>query len=421
MTSKSATRFHILFVRLVFASASFVCCFAFTHRTACQAQTEKQYERARHRMVELYVEQAGVKDSRVLQSMRDTKRHEFMPRKVRPQAYLDAGVPIGEQQTISSPFIVAYMTESLDPKPTDKVLEIGTGSGYQAAILSPLVKEVYSIEIVEPLGKTAAETLERLDYKNVFTMIGDGFKGWPEHAPFDKIIVTCSPEKVPQPLIDQLAEGGLMVVPVGERHQQTLYLLRKEDGKLVEQSLRPTLFVPMTGAAEQNREVKPDPANPTIINGDFEMAADENGFVKGWYYQRQMELVKDAGAPGGEHFVTFNNNEPGHASHLMQAFAIDGEVIKELTLTASVKTENVIKGPDRSDLPLVVVTFYDDERRDVGSAFIGPFRGSRAWQHFNHDIKVPKSANEAIVRIGLFGATGSASFDQIGIDVKSRR
>ena len=159
-------------------------------------------------------------------------------------------LPIGESQTISAPFVVAYMTEQLDPQPTDKVLEIGTGSGYQAAILSPLVKEVYSIEIVESLGQKAARTLKRLKYTNVKTKIGDGYQGWPEHAPFDKIIVTCSPEKVPQPLVDQLKEGGRMVVPVGERYTQELYLLRKKDGKLEQEVLVPTMFVPMTGKAE---------------------------------------------------------------------------------------------------------------------------------------------------------------------------
>ena len=138
-------------------------------------------------------------------------------------------LPIGEQQTISPPFIVAYMTQEIDPQPTDRVLEIGTGSGYQAAMLSPLVKEVYTIEIVEPLGKRAARTLKRLGYKNVFAKVGDGYLGWPEAAPFDKIIVTCSPEKVPQPLVDQLKDGGLMIVPVGERYQQNLYLFRKHE------------------------------------------------------------------------------------------------------------------------------------------------------------------------------------------------
>jgi len=235
-----------------------------------RAQTESQFEQSRLRMVQEVVAGAGVKDPRVLRAMRATPRHEFVATNLRKQAYYDMALPIGFQQTISSPFIVAYMTESLDPQPTDKVLEIGTGSGYQAAVLSPLVKEVYSIEIVEGLGRKAERTLKHLKYTNVFTKVGDGFKGWGEHAPFDKIIVTCSPEGPPQPLIDQLAEGGLMVIPAGERYQQTLYLMRKKDGKLEKEALRPTLFVPMTGTAEELRHVKPDPANPQAANGNFE-------------------------------------------------------------------------------------------------------------------------------------------------------
>src|SRR5262249_39247468 len=147
------------------------------------------------------------------------------------KSYYDMGLPIGNQQAISSPLIVSQMTQALKTQPTDKVLEIGTGSGYQAAVLSPLVKDVYTIEIVEPLGKKAKQTLDRLGkYKNVHTKTGDGYQGWPEFAPFDKIIVTCSPEKVPQPLIDQLADGGMMVIPVGERYTQTLYLFTKKGG-----------------------------------------------------------------------------------------------------------------------------------------------------------------------------------------------
>src|SRR3990172_12411296 len=141
-------------------------------------------------------------------------------------------LPIGDQQTISPPFVVAYMTQEVDPQPTDRVLETATGSGYQAAVLSPLVRNVYTIEIVEPLGKRAARTLKKLGYKNVFVKVGDGYQGWPDAAPFDKIIVTCSPEKVPQPLVDQLRDGGLMVIPVGERYQQTLYSMRKANGEL---------------------------------------------------------------------------------------------------------------------------------------------------------------------------------------------
>ncbi|MDB4564701.1 protein-L-isoaspartate O-methyltransferase, partial [Mariniblastus sp.] len=142
-------------------------------------QNEAEFEKLRNQMVEIAVVGAGISDERVLKTMRATPRHEFVPKKIRKtQSYLDAGVPIGKSQTISSPFIVAYMTQELDPQPTDKVLEIGTGSGYQAAILSPLVKEVYSIEIVEKLGKSAEKVLKKLKYDNVFTKIGDGYKGW---------------------------------------------------------------------------------------------------------------------------------------------------------------------------------------------------------------------------------------------------
>jgi len=177
---------------------------------------------ARERMVRDDIAGGGVTDSRVLESMRLVPRHEFVAAPQRPYAYFDMALPIGAAQTISGPFVVAYMTEAIDPHPEDKVLEIGTGSGYQAAILAKLVREVYTIEIVGALGHKAARTLERLRYDNVQVKVGDGYQGWPEHAPFDKIIVTCSPEKVPPALVAQLREGGRMVIPVGERYQQAL-------------------------------------------------------------------------------------------------------------------------------------------------------------------------------------------------------
>ena len=335
---------------------------------------------------------------------------------MRGKAYLDAGIPIGASQTISSPFIVAYMTESLNPKSTDKVLEIGTGSGYQAAVLSPLVDEVYSIEIVKSLGERAARTLKRLKYKNVFTKIGDGFKGWKEHAPFDKIIVTCSPEKVPQPLVDQLKEGGLMVVPVGERYQQTLYLFKKENGKLTKAALRPTLFVPMTGNAEDKRLVKPDPANPSIANGSFELKPLTDDFIPGWYYQRKLKWVKDESAPRGDHFITFTNDEAGKASHLMQGFAIDGRKIKSVKLSMMFKRKDVTAGLFPYDLPGATITFYDELRRDLGRLEIGPFSGTKDWTRYFKETRVPLKAREALIRIGLFGGTGEASFDDIRIE-----
>ena len=247
-------------------------------------QTKASWDAARKKMVDEYIITCGIKNQRVIQAMIDTLRHEFVPSQYRKQAYYDSAIAIGEAQTISSPFIVAYMTECLDPQPTDRVLEVGTGSGYQAAVLGEIVDQVYTIEIVEELGRNAAKTLKRLDYDNVHVRVGDGFQGWPKYAPFNKIIATCSPERVPQPLIDQLAEGGLMIIPVGERYQQSLYLFRKRDGKLESEVLRPTLFVPMTGRAESLRQVQPDPANPSILNGNFELPIGEDGFVQGWYY-----------------------------------------------------------------------------------------------------------------------------------------
>ncbi len=381
-----------------------------------QESSEDYYRRLREQMVETAVKNAGVTDERVLSAMLATRRHKFVPHDVRrEQSYLDAGIPIGDSQTISSPFIVAYMTESLDPQPTDRILEIGTGSGFQAAVLSPLVAEVYSIEIVESLGLRAKEVLEDLDYENVFTKIGDGYLGWEEHAPFDKIIVTCSPENIPQPLIDQLAEGGMIIVPMGERHQQTLYRLRKINGTLEAQPLRPTLFVPMTGAAEDAREVLPDPANPVLLNSDFEEGLDDEGFVKGWYYQRKLELVEEVLAPGGQYYVKFSNDIPGQHAHVMQGFAIDGRQVTKLKLLASVQCDNVLAGPHEHDLPVVGLTFYGEDRSVVGMAYIGPFRNSMTWRNLDREIQVPVGAREAIVRIGMFGSTGSVSFDSVEV------
>lgn len=209
------------------------------------------HEAARKRMVERHLVERGIKDPRVLEAFRTVPRHRFLPPNTRRQAYDDESIPIGEGQTITPPFDVAFMTEALAPKPTDRVYEVGTGSGYQAAILSRLVKEVYSVEIHEPLGKRAAQVLKDVGYTNVKTRVGDGYAGWPEAAPFDAIIVTCAPQDVPPPLVAQLKEGGRMVIPLGNRFNQTVHLMEKRDGKLIDHELRPTLFVPMTGRAQR--------------------------------------------------------------------------------------------------------------------------------------------------------------------------
>lgn len=401
-----------------------ICCSLFAAVTsqttlgfAAMPQNEAEYEKLRNQMVEIAVVGAGISDERVLKTMRATPRHEFVPKKIRKtQSYLDAGVPIGKSQTISSPFIVAYMTQELDPQPTDKVLEIGTGSGYQAAILSPLVKEVYSIEIVEKLGKSAAKVLEKLKYDNVFTKIGDGYKGWKENAPFDKIIVTCSPEAIPQPLVDQLVEGGIIIVPMGERHQQTLFLMKKTDGEMKRFALRPTLFVPMTGAAEDNRKILPDPSKPQLINSGFEQGLDEKGFAEGWYYQRQLTLEKGSAEEGANNFVQFKNNVPGQLAQVMQAFACDGRKVPLVKFSASFSCENVVVGPRQNDLPTAVISFYDEERQELGMFSLGPHKGTKDWFTQSKVIRIPRSAREGIVRIGLWGATGTARFDNVTVE-----
>jgi protein-L-isoaspartate(D-aspartate) O-methyltransferase len=379
------------------------------------AQPASIWEKARRDMIAEVIVGGGIKNERVIKAMTATPRHEFVSLNQRSQAYFDMALPIGDKQTISAPFIVAYMTESLDPQPTDKVLEIGTGSGYQAAVLSPLVKDVYSIEIVEPLGRKAERTLKRLNYANVHVKIGDGYQGWPEHAPFDKIIVTCSPESVPVPLAEQLREGGLMVIPVGERYQQTLYLLRKKDGKLESEALRPTLFVPMTGTAEQQRRVQPDPSKPVMVNGGFEEPADETEIVPGWYYQRQTAVVKDAKAPEGKQIVTIRNRDVGRAAHLMQGFPIDGRQVPQLEITAWMKHEIITKGPERNEVPMIAVSFYDEGRRELGMSVVGPFLGTADWHHVSRKIRIPPQTREGILRLGLFGATGEIAFDDVKI------
>jgi protein-L-isoaspartate(D-aspartate) O-methyltransferase len=377
--------------------------------------TPQSLEQARNRMVDDDVLGAGIKDPRVVQSMRVTPRHEFVLGKWVTRAYFDMSLPIGEHQTISPPAFVAYMTEQLDPQPTDRVLEIGTGSGYQAAVLSSLVKEVYSIEIVESLGKRAKATLKRLKYANVSVKIGDGYLGWPEHAPFDKIIVTCSPEKVPQPLIEQLKEGGRLIIPVGERYQQVLHLLKKEHGELTNEALRPTLFVPMTGKAEENRKVQPDPLHPKLINGGFEEVTGTSGEPLGWYYIRQMKVVTAADAPEGKNYVTFANSEPGRGCRALQAFPIDGRKVHELELSCTVRGDNVAVGPAPDQVAQLVILFLDDNHATAGHAALGPWRGTFPWQHMTGRIKVPVKAREGIANIGLLGGTGEVSYDDVQI------
>lgn len=208
---------------------------------------QQDYKAMREEMVEEQIRRRGISDKAVLDAMRNVPRHLFVPENLQDMAYADCPLEIGEGQTISQPYIVAYMTEKLKLKPSDKVLEIGTGSGYQAAVLAYITSSVYSVEIIPELALLARENLKKAGIKNVHIKCDDGYKGWKENAPFDAIIVTAAPEKVPQPLLEQLAEGGRLIVPVGRQNStQYLILYEKKNNKISSRTLLPVRFVPFT-------------------------------------------------------------------------------------------------------------------------------------------------------------------------------
>ncbi len=205
----------------------------------------KQWSDKASSMVKYQIEKRGITNTDILQVMRNTPRHLFVPPALSSMAYNDYPIPIGEDQTISQPYIVALMTDLLALKGNEKILEIGTGSGYQAAVLSQLVDSVYTIEIVESLANDAKIRLNNLNYKNIIVKNGDGYKGWPSVAPFDAIIVTAAPEKVPQTLIDQLKVGGCIVIPVGDKWQELQLITKTSENKIKEKTVIPVRFVPM--------------------------------------------------------------------------------------------------------------------------------------------------------------------------------
>jgi protein-L-isoaspartate(D-aspartate) O-methyltransferase len=411
-------------MRMTRLTACFVSLLLVGLNTPAGGQSRKALDDARAQMVKQDLAGNGIKNKRVLEAMGKVLRHEFVATNLRDQAYLDMALPIGESQTISSTYIVAFMTEQLDPQPKDKVLEIGTGSGYQAAVLAELVKEVYSIEIVEPLGRKAAATLRRLRYDNVKTKVGDGYAGWKEHAPFDKIIVTCSPETVPKALVDQLREGGRLVVPVGQRYQQVLYLYRKKDGKLEPEALQTTFFVPMTGAAESARKVKPDPANPSIANGGFEdvieVPAEKPDDPPGetpaaWYYMQQMTLDTESGG-SGQRSAMFTNTQPGRNSQVMQGFAVDGRKVRELDVSCRVRGEEIRAGENLDQMPHLLITYFDERRAPIGQPVaVGNWFGTFKWYEHKARIAVPGNAREASLRVGMLGGVGKVWFDEISV------
>ena len=376
--------------------------------------TEKRYEMGKESLGG-----EGIRNQRVLESVRSVPRHVFVRSELRPLAYSDQALDIGFKQTISPPFVVAYMTEVLDPQPTDRVLEIGTGSGYQASVLSSLVDQVYTIEIVEPLGKRSEALIKQLKYENVHCRIGDGYAGWPEHAPFDKIIVTCSPENVPTPLVEQLKEGGRMIIPLGERYQQVFHLLEKKDGVLEKKKLLPTLFVPMTGKSEDLRARQPDPAHPEIVNGDFEEVTDEGAAI-GWHYQRRTKVLTDQPA-SGKRYMKFDGEEFGRSSHILQGMGIDGSKVAEIDIRMSLKIEKAVPGRDPNEQPGLLLHFYDGKRLPLTVATIGPWLADETtWHEVGRKIAVPPQAREAILQVGLNGAKGTMCLDELRLKVTRR-
>ena len=400
---------------------------------APQDRLEDRRAADRAAMVEEVVVSEGITDPLVLDALRSVPRHEFVRPADRRRAYVDGALPIGYGQTISPPFIVAYMTQTLDVRPGMKVLEIGTGSGYQAAVLAAVGAEVFSIEIVEPLGKKAARTLSRLGYRNATTKVGDGYLGWPEHAPFDRIIVTCSPESVPRPLVDQLADGGKLLVPLGERFQQTFHLFTKADGELEAEQLVPTFFVPMTGRSEDRRRVQPDGLRPAVANGGFEADEDGDGRADGWHYQRQTLLMPDAvrdeanygleppgEAPEGGRFLRIAARDPDRLAQVLQGLPVDGRRVAKVGLAMRVRGRNLAAPNAGGPAAGAAVYFYDEKRRELPGGFVGPLAGTFDWDERGRRIPVPPDAREMIVRIAVKGS-GVLDVDGVNLVTYPRR
>ena len=380
--------------------------------------TPDQATAARQRLVDIAIEGEGISNEAVLRAMRTVPRHEFVLPRLRNRSYRDEALAIGAGQTISPPFVVAYMTESLNPQPTDKVLEVGTGSGYQAAVLAEIVDQVYSIEIVASLAKSARRRLKRLGYANIHVRAGDGYAGWPEQAPFDRIIVTCSPESVPESLISQLKEGGRMIVPIGERYQQSFYLFQKKDGKLEHERLISTLFVPMTGQSETRRRVLPDADRPELTNGGFEEDKNGDDNADGWHYQRRSTLLTDSPVQGAR-FIRFTAKDEGEVAQALQGLALNGRRLGTVDLSVWVQATDIKQGPNGQQAE-ITVHFYDGRRRELIVQPVARWNGTFSWQQIRRKIKVPKQAREMIIRIGLNGALGTLDLDHLTMAARTR-
>ena len=377
-------------------------------------------EPAQQMVEQLLLPQGGLKNADVIDVMKRIPRHRFVPPVHQSAAYLDQALSIGHAQTISPPYIVAYMTEQVAPKPTDKILEIGTGSGYQAAVLSLLANQVYTIEIVEPLGKQAESLLKQLGMDNVHVRISDGYKGWAEAAPFDSIIVTCSPEAVPQPLTDQLKEGGRMMIPVGERYQQSFYLCKKVNGKLEQERLMQTLFVPMTGEAEEKRLVQPDAAKPAIVNGNFQ-EIHKDSTPTHWHYARNVAILK--GEKNEPNIARFVRKRPDRTStmqdlgfaQMLQGFAIDGRSVPVLRIDYWIRGERVtaLQGPVMT--PSATLVFYDENRNLIDEVPLGRCTGTFSWRQISNGIRIKPETREAVLFLGLLVSSGQLDIRDVEV------
>lgn len=382
---------------------------------ALHAQSNAQnIANARRRMVAEEIQPHGIQDARLLDAMREVPREQFLPLNKRSVAYLNIAITFGEGHVMLPPLVTAHMIEQLEPKYSDKVLVVGTGTGYSSALLSRITNKVYTVEIDRATAATAEETFKRVKYDNISLKVGDGFEGWKEHAPFQKIIVECSPENVPQPLLEQLDEGGLLLIPIGVDFDQTMHLYKKVNGELSSISAWPTLLVPMKGRAEELKSSSDQPRVPAINNGGFEELLEGTKDVPvGWSYLRQGRVIEDNLSPEGKRCLQFTNETPGNAAMALQAFPVDGKTTSEITLSFRVMGKEIRPGQTRQQLPRVEVTFFDEKRRPVGGDWVGGWYMNFDWVKKDRRFTVPRLAKFAIVQLTMEGATGEIRFDDI--------
>ncbi len=392
---------EVMATRLSVSFSLFAFCLLLCGSAAGQSKTN--FDEARRRMVEDEIVGGGVTNKRVIQAMLATPRHEFVSHDQQKNAYYDMSIPIGEGQTISGPFVVAYMTQELDPQPSDKVLEIGTGSGYQAAVLSPLVKDVYTIEILQSLGKRADATLKRLKYGNVHVKIGDGYQG------------LARASAVRQDHRHLLA--GESAGAAGRRTQRR----RPHDC-----SGRRALRADALSVHQEKRQAGVGIAAPDAVRADDRpgragarsaagSAASQNrqrelrrvggaeNEPRAWFYCREMKVSDAADAPDKQHYLVFTNDVPGRMSRALQGFAIDGSKVGQLEVSAMIRGHDIRPGQAVDELPEISLTFYDNNSGIIGRTFAGPFRGTFDWKRVTEKLKVPAKATKCIMHVGSVG------------------